>query len=477
MANPEHLKLLKRGVDIWNKKRPDRVNLAEADLSGVNLRNADLSGTDLSGANLSETNLIFTDLKNANLKNANLSGANLSGSDLSYANLRNADLSYANLMGTDLIEANLSGANLIKTNLSGADLNRANLSGTDLRKADLTGANLTGAKLTGANFQATQALNTNFESTNLTAACIEDLHINIQTNLTNVICDYIYLKDERWEDNGKMIFTERRPSNPDENFAPGDFARLVQKTIETLDLIFRDGIEWKSFALSLQELNQEAKIKIASESENDPLSIRAIETRDDGSFVIRVNIPAGLDKGEIEKSFQQKYEWQLQAKDELIQLYLQNNTTLGQHNTILEKIIDTLLVQANKPNNINYMSNNGDIYNLNGPTGIAHNSGEIKDQVKIAGVLNEAQQENINMIKVEIEQILQPLLEKYPTNTTSEQMIVASQAIQQIENNPSLKARLINAIKEGTLAALAQSLNHPVCSFIINALKGWQEAQ
>ena len=513
------------------------ANLSGTDLSGFDLSKSDLSGAnlsgnDLSGFDLSKSDLSKSDLRRANLKGANLRGANLSETDLGEANLNKADLSGANLSGANLNKAHFSEANLIAVNLSKADLRKshfrdanlrlanlseiyameayfgqANLNEADLRSANLSKitlsganlseanlsevdlneavlietnlikANLSSANLVGSYFRATQLLGTNFNNANLTGACIEDWNININTNFTNVICDYIYLRLKEYQQNNIMIFTERRPSNPDENFAPGDFARLVQKTIETVDLIFRDGIEWKSFALSLQELNQEAKIKIASE--NDPLSIRAIETRDDGSFVIRVNIPAELDKGEIEKSFKQKYSRVLKAREEYYRRELQAKDSqieiYRQHNTSLERIIDTL---ANKPININNMPNNGDNFIQSGQFGIGQMSGgEIKDQAKIAGVINEGQQNNLNMIKVEIEQILKPLLEQYPTNTTSEQMIVASQAIQQIENNPSLKARFINAAKEGSLAALEQSLNHPVCSFIINAVKGWQEAQ
>ncbi|MHC5719038.1 MAG: hypothetical protein ACYTX0_44975, partial [Nostoc sp.] len=48
---------------------------------------------------------------------------------------------------------------------------------------------------------------------------IEDWHTNIATNLTDVICDYIYLRQGQ---------KERRPSIGD--FAPGEFAKLFQKS-------------------------------------------------------------------------------------------------------------------------------------------------------------------------------------------------------------------------------------------------------
>ncbi|MGH9751689.1 MAG: pentapeptide repeat-containing protein, partial [Blastocatellia bacterium] len=61
MANPEHLKILKQGVETWNQWRKDNPevtpDLGEALLRGTNLSKADLIGATLSKANLSGANL------------------------------------------------------------------------------------------------------------------------------------------------------------------------------------------------------------------------------------------------------------------------------------------------------------------------------------------------------------------------------------------------------------------------------------
>ena len=61
MANPEHLAILKQGVEVWNKwiktnydVHPD---LSEVNLSKINLRMAILSKTNLSRAKLLESDL------------------------------------------------------------------------------------------------------------------------------------------------------------------------------------------------------------------------------------------------------------------------------------------------------------------------------------------------------------------------------------------------------------------------------------
>lgn len=126
MANPKHLKILKQGVDVWNKWRRDHPgiipNLKKADLAGAFLVMANLIG-----ANLSEANLIGADLRMANLTAASLFAANLS-------------------------KANLGGADLARAHLNGANLTKADLGGANLRGADLSGANFTGADLAFATF-------------------------------------------------------------------------------------------------------------------------------------------------------------------------------------------------------------------------------------------------------------------------------------------------------------------------------------
>ena len=74
MANEEHLKILRQGVEQWNKWRLE--NAIKPDLSDADLILANLTAANLSGANLTGANLSY-----ANLSDANLSGANLSGTD------------------------------------------------------------------------------------------------------------------------------------------------------------------------------------------------------------------------------------------------------------------------------------------------------------------------------------------------------------------------------------------------------------
>lgn len=106
MANPEHLKILKQGVKIWNEWRTDNPAITP----------------DLIAADLSYTDLISADFRGAFLSGAFLSHVDLHGADLSATSLRGAYLGHAYLIGSDLTHANLNRANLLGTKLCGATL-------------------------------------------------------------------------------------------------------------------------------------------------------------------------------------------------------------------------------------------------------------------------------------------------------------------------------------------------------------------
>ncbi|MBW4505046.1 MAG: pentapeptide repeat-containing protein [Scytonematopsis contorta HA4267-MV1] len=294
-----------------------------------------------------------TSFRNANLTDANFTEAFLKSTDLREANLARAcfnqtqELNCARLgstylQQTELREVLVTGIGADKNfgykdirgvNLQGANLTDASFIGTNLSEANLQDADLSRAKLA-----LTQLDGTDFTSAILTGACIEDWNINSTTNLDNVICDYIYLKQNQ---------QERRPSSG--NFAPGEFTKLFQKVLETVDLIFADGIDWKAFFLSFQEL----RAKYGEEN----LSVQAIEKKSGNAFVIRLEVPPETDKAEVEKETKELYEAklkilesqyraQLQIKDGQIENFQSQIIEYRQNNT---KLIETIQILAARP--------------------------------------------------------------------------------------------------------------------------------
>jgi hypothetical protein len=166
MPDEEHLKILKQGVEQWNKWRLE--NAIRPDLSGANLIGADLIGTDLIAAYLSFADLTGANLSGVKLIDANLIGANLSGANLTSADLIGANLSSAYLSGANLSGAYLSGAYLGGAYLSGANLRSVNLRGANLSGAYLSGANLTSADLTDADLSRTRLVETDFTNATIT---------------------------------------------------------------------------------------------------------------------------------------------------------------------------------------------------------------------------------------------------------------------------------------------------------------------
>ena len=351
MANQEHVDRLLRGVEAWNQWREENP-LIYPDLSGANLSHTNLSGVDFSDADLSGANLIGTNLNDANLRGINLSrasfgyvdfsDADLSGADFSSTYLSIAYFSRANLVFVDFNNADLSGANLSHADLSNSTLSQADLCSAELSGANLSDADLSGADLINSDLSEVQALGANFKAAKLTGACIKDWNINAQTSLQDVICEYIF----KGYDYTKVEFADRRPHDPNQIFAPGEFTKRYQIVLETVDLFFNDGIDWKAFLASLQDLQ--------TQYGND-LNIQGIEKKTGGSFVVRLEVPSDADKGAIERQLKDWYEANLkiveaQYRAELQELKIQHSdeiiTLYRQHNAEMSEIIKLV---ANRP--------------------------------------------------------------------------------------------------------------------------------
>ncbi len=280
MANEEHLNQLRKGIRNWNKWRKKNRDITP-DLSEVDLTGMEIWQVDFAGANLSKSRLRFADLNNSDLSNC--------------------ELWKADLKGAYLWKADLTNAYLWRTNLEEANLQEANLNGV-------------------------QALGANFEKANLTGASIEDWNISGDTNLKNIICDFVYLKDKQ---------QERCPSSG--NFSPGEFSKLFEKSVKTIELIFRNGIEWQAFLASYQKLQMEVN--------SNELFIQALENKNDGALLIRLNIPLNANEEAVEEFMRREYNLALQmvdqeyrmkgAKQDQLAIYRQQSIDLIEITTIV----------------------------------------------------------------------------------------------------------------------------------------------
>jgi uncharacterized protein YjbI with pentapeptide repeats len=337
-------------------------------------------------------------------------------------------------------------ANLEKANLAGSYLNEATFSGANLSEADLSRADLSRADLRGADFRECRVVSTNFTAATLTGACIEDWHINSETNFENVICDYIYYKYD-WQ-TGK--YSDRRPHDPNKIFNPGDFQRLIETARETVDLIFSDGIDWETFIKSLHKLQEKFP--------DSDIAVQGMQKKSDGALVISIEALENIKKSVLESSWWQIYPPLLAEKDSTIRILTDELKSKRQEHTEMLTIIKTMSEKESVQQS-----------NFYGPVGVGNNQGEIQGNAKVAGILNEAEQQNLTEIITEVQAIITPLAQTYPNNPTTQGI----KAIEAIEKNPNLKPKLIEAAKKGGLEAFKKSLDNPVGAFIGGAIEGW----
>ena len=312
------------------------------------LRRIIIAFAGLGGTSFFQTNLTATDFTGATLKSTNFNQAILNKTIFKQAiKLELARPGKTLLINPQVRELLINpstgaGQNLTKADLRGANLDGANLQRTNLRLADLSQASFKYANLREANLTEVNAVNADLSYATLTGACVENWNIDATTQLAEVDCQYTYLLN---------IQKERRPSSGE--FEPGEFTKLFAEVFDTVDLIFRQGVDWKALANTLKE--------VQVQNEDTPLELQSIENKGDGVVVIKVHVPPDTNKEKIHQEFNQSYQLQLAAVEAQYKAQLSAKETeislYRQHNSTLENIVNTL---ASKPTNIEIINHKQD---------------------------------------------------------------------------------------------------------------------
>lgn len=277
---------------------------------------------------------------------------------------------------------------------------------------------------------------------------------------------------------------------------PIDFGYFVE-ICERLGFNWQDITQFNEVdSLYSQLKNDATRFKnLQVECDGNELNIQAIEKKSGGAFVIRVEVPPDAHKASIEEYFWQKYKLLLEAKEEQIAFYHQENTRLLELiNTLSTTInhgsfpstthIENLHIEnlhlensSNRDRDIISELHSHEVTGDRAQT-VNISAGEIKKEAKIAGITNESQQQNIADTALEIQHLLEQSEHYYPVNSTTEKTIAAEHIIEQIESSPTLKHRVINAIKEGGLVVLENVINnYPIGAFVTEAIKGWKDTE
>lgn len=380
----------------------------------------------------------------------------LSNADFSNSNLSNVDFRYANLAGVILFEANLIGA--------------------DPSGADVSGASFSEANLSGANLSRIQALVTNFYGATFTGVCLEDWHIHDQTNLDGVNCDYVFLKKEYREERPK--FTERRPHNPNENFAPGEFTKLFQYFRNTIDLVFRDGINWKAFSYAFEVTK--------NEHEGAELVVQSIENKNDGVMVIRLGVSPKVDKTTIHGAFMQGYkfasnvleaQYRAEINDKSVEIVAKDTQIIRYNQEIQrqDEQINKLFSLVQEVTEVQKLMAEAPKYDMRGSTigNFVDTAQSGSRQQVIQHNYNQDQKQSLAEAVLEIQHLLKQLEANNPTATEAEK-----KAFVTTEITPTLRQRAVNAsLQAGGKAAIEEFLDNHYVNVALAIIEGWKESK
>lgn len=477
MANKIHLNKLAEGVTAWNDWRAANPNI-DVDLSGVylvyqvSIRNQKKAWK-IIGSLISLLVTLF--LQHTNMTNHLiyffehnlLFKVNLSSVELVLYTIIRLGLFFIIMFtlfpGLELMLNYSKGKlNLININMNKVNLYGANLKGVDFRYADLSYADLR-----NANLSYLEAIGANFDYANFTGACIESWNIDSSTNLNNVKCDYIYYQFNYELDK----FDQRRPIDINNIFAPNEFTeriKVIEKALETIDLTFTDGIDWKAFFKSFNELRQqypEHNIDIQGiERKSNTLIVRLdvnIES-DINTDVIKATIETGL-KEIYEtnvKLLEAQYRRELQAKDDEITFYRQQSTN----------ILEIVKLQATRP--INVKSIMSDTYNNNfhkpNISNFANKNAENARQQANQNIYTSEQKQTLADVSTEIQQLLKQLEQNNPTANESEKIAYVND-----ETTPSLKRRAIGALQGLSETSIEEFFDNSYINIGKAIIKGW----
>lgn len=427
--------LLKKGSTIFWTSRG--TVFRKADLTGANFYKADLSFADfreatLNGVSWKDAENFFGRKKIQN-QEILIDRVRAEGTILIDPDVREL-----------LVTANGRGKNLCGKNLKGTYLVEANLSESDLSEADLSEANLEGANLEKANLTKTQALGTNFRGAKLTGVSgLKSWNRNDNTVLDNIDCTYVYLDTPE---------QGRYPHN--RNLETGEFTKLFQEVKNTIELIFRDGIDWKAFAYAFDETN--AQIYDAS---GQRLSLRKYEVLDDGLIRLEVVVPTNIDLDKTRADLEFRYGHQIARLEGKVES-LQN---------LNEKLLNTLKPGVHFHSPVEKVQ----VGDLNTVTEETYHVGQSGATGRYARSYNNTfiqseQKQTLAEAAAEIQRLLKQLEQTNPNVTEAEKVAYVND-----ETTPSFKRRVVGALQAGSEAAIEEFLDNPYVNVGKAVVKGW----
>ena len=239
-------------------------------MSCVAIGGTSFYGMDLEGALFDDADLCNTDFREANLAGASFIGAK--------------HLELALVKGTILEDSRVR--NLLINPRSGE--------GKSFAGANFQGANIRDANLRGANLTLVNAIDTDFTGANLDDVCIQDWNISKNTKFRGVQCRRVYLKQNKQE-----------PKPDSGEFQEGEFEKWVTEIQDTVDLIFRKGLNLRSLAFAIAQ--------VSIDNEETQLTVESIAHKGDDFVVVKVGKQGNATKEKIHAALTNEYHQAQQA--------------------------------------------------------------------------------------------------------------------------------------------------------------------
>jgi uncharacterized protein YjbI with pentapeptide repeats len=426
-------------------------------VGGTSFRGADLTSANFTDAMLKSTNFGPSQKKQTILANT----CWLRAKQLNRAITSNSVLSDSAVRDL-LVTGNGRNKSYIGANLYCAHLKDAHLEGANFESANLSHAMLQWARLDKANLSKTLAIGTDFTDAYLTGACLESWNIDHTTILENVNCEFIFLLQKENEYGSR----ERRPSSG--TFRTHEFSKLFQEVLNTVDLIFRDGVDWRALITAVKEVqvkNQDTEFKVLS-----------IEDKGDGVIVVRVEVSPDANKDILYsqiiqgyelalKALEAKYQSELQVKDCEIYFYREKGIYMEKW---MEKLANphiniefSAVADSSSPEKSVKQVFKGPIYG-----GVAGNV-EHDQNIYVS-----KPQQTLAEAAQEIQELLKQLKSSNPTATEQQKTDFVTMAVA-----PDRRKRFISALNAGWKETLKELLDNSYLNIAIAILEGWQEAK
>lgn len=448
----------KRGIGASLTAIRRSINVALVAIGAIG--GTSFRGADLTRANFSSAKLESTDIREAILTHVCWYGAKrLDRVRPGATYLKNEPLRQL------LINGEGQNQNFDRQNLRGVYLQRANLVNASFINSNLSETNLQGAILLGANLVQTNLDKTNLRDAVLTGACLENWRITRNTVFDGIRGDYVYLKLPTKYDRDPNRIPPLHQGNFDEN----EFYTFIASILDTLNLYHRQNINAGVALAVLKGLSEDYPVQF---------ELAGIEKRGDSQYVMKLKVVGQSDHLQLQQEYYARYE-------QTFPLYDPKMLMPDTENMVAE-IINT--VKKNPGTHIENLHNKGIVITggkvdmsgkrieQSGNFGVGVNKGKIRTE-KLAGTLNEAEQKNLADAATEIQQLLEQLSETYPTTTSREKNIVVGEVVDRIESNPTLKARVINALKTGGTEAFKEAVDHPLINILVATIEGLLDAE